>query len=92
LGEAGEGQGLDLEKALSSLSEEERKVLKYFLQNVSVGEIVAARELQVLEGVREPLKVVYSLIKKGLLERGSGCFNLSRQLRELAKKGRRPRL
>jgi len=50
------------------------------------------RELQLLEGVREPLKVVYSLVKKGLLERGSGCFNLSRQLRELAKKGRRPRL
>lgn len=76
-------KSLELERILSQLTLEERKVIEYFLQNISVGEICAVRELQVLEGIKEPIRVIHQLVKKGLLERGVGCYNLSKHLREL---------
>lgn len=76
-------KSVELESLLSQLNPEEKRVIEYFLQNVSVGEICAVRELQVLEGIKDPARVIYELIKKGLLERGAGCYNLSRRLREL---------
>ncbi len=67
---------------LKSLGEEERRVLNYFLNNISVGEIVATRELKVLEKIGNPEEVIDRLVEKGLLERGTGCINLAKEIRE----------
>lgn len=61
----------------SKLTREEEVVLRYFIRNKSVGEIIAVRELQVLEGIRDPLKVINSLVEKGYLVRGRGCYNVN---------------
>lgn len=61
------------------LSEEEYKALVYFINNVSVGEILAVRELESIMGLKDPQKLIESLIEKGYIERGSGCYNLSRK-------------
>jgi len=60
------------------LSDEEYRVLTYFINNVSVGEILAVRELESIMGLKDPKKHIESLIEKGYLERGNGCYNLSR--------------
>jgi len=62
-------------------SEEEKKVTLYFIRNISVGEILALRELEIL-GVKNPLKVIRTLILKGVLEKGEGCYNLAKDIRE----------
>lgn len=67
---------------IKELSEEERKVLRYFIQNISVGNIISIRELKALYKVQDPKAVIRSLIDKGLLEQGYGCFNLAKPLRE----------
>lgn len=59
------------------LTKEEVATLRYFVRNRSVGEMVAVRELQVLEGISDPLSVIRSLMEKGLISRGRGCFNLN---------------
>ena len=64
------------------LDPDEKKVLDYFFSNISVGEIIAQRELKVLEGVENPQEVIDRLVEKGLLERSMGCINLSKHLRE----------
>ncbi len=71
----------------SSLSHDEKKALEYFLTNISVGEIVAVRELEIIEGIKDPQSVLDSLVEKGLLERGSGCYNLSREARKVLREG-----
>lgn len=73
------GEGLEKARRLDG---DERKVFEYFLNNISVGEIIALRELEVLEGVSNPEEVINRLIEKGLLERGTGCINLARDIRE----------
>ncbi len=72
-----------IKRTIESLSEDERKVFEYFLQYISVGTIVALKELKALYGIEDPLKVIRALIEKGLLERGSGCYSLSQEIREL---------
>ncbi|BBD73994.1 hypothetical protein HS1genome_2383 [Sulfodiicoccus acidiphilus] len=51
--------------------------IKYFKENISVGELIAVRELMA-EGVKEPEKVIEALLQMGIIERGEGCFNLVR--------------
>ncbi len=63
------------------LTDEEKLVTYYFVKHISVGEILAERELRAL-GIKNPLKVIKSLILKGVLERGEGCYNLARGIRE----------
>lgn len=72
----------ELEEALRSLDPEEQRVLRYFYNNVSVGEIIALRELRTRYKIRDPEDIIRRLIDKGLLERGEGCYNLARRLRE----------
>jgi DNA-binding MarR family transcriptional regulator len=71
-----------LKKELENLTQEEIKVLEYFIQNVSVGVIVAIRELKSLYKVEDPKNVIRKLIEKGLLEQGYGNYSLARSLRE----------
>ncbi len=68
------------------LSRDELKVFEYVWDNISVGEIVFARDLEQIYGVEKPLLVARSLREKGLIERGEGCYNLARWLRPLRKK------
>ena len=61
------------------LSEKEIEVAKkYFMNVVSVGEIIAVRELKAL-GVSDPEKVIQKLIEMGVIEKGEGCYNLVRE-------------
>jgi hypothetical protein len=69
-------------KIIQNLSADERKVLKYFLQNISVGIIIAIRELKALHRIQDPKAVIRSLIDKGLLEQGYGCYSLAKHLRK----------
>ena len=71
-----------LKKELENLTQEEIKVLEYFIQNVSVGVIAAVRELKSLYRVEDPKNVIRKLIEKGLLEQGYGNYSLARSLRE----------
>ena len=76
-----------IEELRRRLTGGERIVFEYFVKNISVGEILAEKELK-LYGVEEPLKVIRGLIEKGVLERGEGCFNLSKELREYLRRKR----
>ncbi|MEM4475232.1 MAG: hypothetical protein QW405_02345 [Fervidicoccaceae archaeon] len=76
----------EIDEILSQLPEDERRALEYFLVNVSVGELCALRELQYVEGVPDPSRVLSSLVRRGLLERAGGCYNLSPKLRELLRR------
>lgn len=67
------------------LSKNELEVLEYFLRNLSVGEIVAIKELRLLYKIEDPEQIIGKLIRLGLIERGEGCFNLSKNLREILK-------
>lgn len=82
--------GERLEDILASLSREERVVLDYFIKNLSVGEILAVKELRLLHRLEDPTRVIDSLIRKGLLEKGAGCINLSRRVRDII--GKREKL
>lgn len=73
----------DLRRKIKSLNDDERKVFEYFLSNISVGTIIALRELTTLYRVRNAKDVLRTLTEKGLLERGSGCYSLSPQIRTL---------
>jgi len=69
-------------KIIESLSEDERKVFEYFVINVSVGSIAALRELSTIYKIRNPRDIIRRLIELGLLEQGSGCYSLSKKLRD----------
>jgi len=76
-----------LEKA-RSLSPEERRVLAYFAENISVGELRAVKELRYI-GISNPLQVIRKLVGMGLLEEGEECFNLAKPLRlYISKRGK----
>lgn len=68
----------DVRKLIRSLNEDQRKTLKYFCINKSVGELLALKELQALHKVREPAKAIAKLIEVGVLVRGQGCYSISR--------------
>jgi len=70
-----------LDEIKVELSPEEKKVLEYFIKNISVGEILAIREIKGFLGVDKPEIVIRSLLQKGILERGEGCYNLAEKLR-----------
>ncbi len=76
----------ELESLLSQLSPEERVVFEYFRKNLSVGEILAVKELKLIHKIDDPLRIIDSLIEKNLLEKGAGCINLSSKVKELLKK------
>jgi len=76
----------ELERILESLDHEERVVFEYFRKNLSVGEILAVKELKLIHRINDPLRVIDSLIKKNILEKGAGCINLSSSVKELLKK------
>ncbi|MCE4603764.1 MAG: hypothetical protein F7B20_02220 [Aeropyrum sp.] len=76
---------------IASLNQSERRVLRYFLENVSVGELRAVKELSSM-GIDDPEEVIASLVDKGFLEEGSGCYNLVEPLREYVRKRGVPRL
>lgn len=52
--------------------------MKYFKENISVGELIALRELK-YRGVKDPEKVISKLIRMGVIEKGEGCYNLVRK-------------
>ncbi len=74
-------------EVINSLDRESKLVLKYFLQNRSVGELLALRELRGLYRVRDPAKVLAKLTEMGLLERAPGCYNISREVLKVLRKG-----
>ncbi len=69
---------VNYEEILRKLSKEEMKVVNYFVTYRSVGELLAIRELKGIYGVKDPGKVIMKLIDLGILERGVGCYNISR--------------
>ncbi len=71
-----------LKKLYPNLTEEELLALEYFITNISVGEIIAVRELEDIVGLKNPRRTLESLIEKGFVERGERCYNLSRKVRE----------
>jgi len=70
---------IDFNNVLSKLSKDELRVVKYFITYRSVGELLAIRELRGLYGIKDPGKVIMKLIDLGILERGVGCYNISRR-------------
>ncbi|MEM2472768.1 MAG: helix-turn-helix domain-containing protein [Sulfolobales archaeon] len=70
-------------RMLRELSPVELRVLLYILREVSVGEIVAFKELM-KHGIEygDAAKVFKSLVEKGYVEHVPGrCYNLSKELR-----------
>lgn len=67
------------------LSRGELEVLEYFLKNISVGEITAVKEIRLLYKIEDPVPIIERLLQRGLIERGEGCINLSKRLREALK-------
>ena len=70
---------VNYEEMLKKLSREEIKVVNYFITYRSVGELLAIRELKGIHGVKDPGKIIMKLIDLGILERGVGCYNISRE-------------
>lgn len=75
-----------LRDIMLSLDSDELKAFAYVWDNISVGEIIFERDLFRIYGVRKPILVARQLREKGLIERGEGCYNLARWLRQLRKK------
>lgn len=65
-----------LRKVIEGLDHDSLQALKYFVQNKSVGELLAVRELRGLYRIKDPLKVLGKLMELGLIERGVGCYNI----------------
>ena len=55
--------------------EDLEKARRYFEKNISVGEILAYKELRA-QGIKYPELVIYKLIEEGFIEKGEGCYNL----------------
>lgn len=68
----------NVRKLIRSLNEDQRKTLKYFCINKSVGELLALKELQALHKVKEPGKAIAKLVELGILIRGQGSYSISR--------------
>jgi DNA-binding MarR family transcriptional regulator len=87
-GERGKKQKIDPKvvafKMLKELSQPELRVMLYILREVSVGEMIAFKELKLKHGVEygDAAKVFKSLVEKGYVEHVPGrCYNLSKELR-----------
>ncbi|MEB3816822.1 MAG: hypothetical protein LRS46_02615 [Desulfurococcales archaeon] len=65
-----------------NLNDKEKTVLKYFIDNVSVGTIRALRDLR-RKGIDNPELIIDKLINLGLLEKGEYSYSLSKPLRML---------
>ncbi|MCY0858987.1 MAG: hypothetical protein OWQ54_01005 [Sulfolobaceae archaeon] len=66
------------------MSEDQKEIeiaIKYFKTNISVGELIALRELRAL-GIKNPEKIINKLIEMGIIEHGEGCYNLVRNRKE----------
>ncbi|GAA5418930.1 PolB1-binding protein PBP2 family protein [Sulfurisphaera tokodaii] len=61
--------------------EEIEKAEKYFKNVISVGEIIALRELKAI-GINNPEEVISKLMEMGVIEKGEGCYNLVRKRSE----------
>ncbi|QIW24332.1 hypothetical protein EWF20_09335 [Sulfolobus sp. S-194] len=71
-----------MKKVILVVSQEEiEKAEKYFKNVVSVGEIIALRELKAL-GISNPEEVISKLMEMGVIEKGEGCYNLVRKRNE----------
>ena len=68
-----------------NLNDEERLVLNYFVENISVGSLRAVKELKA-KGVRNPEEVIARLVNMGFLEDKGDCYNLATPLRELVRR------
>ena len=77
----------DFVRIIKSLSDEERKVIKYFITYKSVGELIAIRELKGLYNIKDPAKIITKLINLGIIERGIGCYNISREFLKQVRSG-----
>ncbi len=75
-----EKEVIDLLKKIEKLNDTEKEVMRYFISNVSVGDIRATLDLKA-KGIDDPEKIIAKLVKEGLLEKGDGCFNLTEKLR-----------
>jgi hypothetical protein len=74
-------------KMVKELSLVELRVLLYIFREVSVGEIIAFRELKLKHGIEydDIVKALETLIKKGYVEYIPGiCFNIAKELRTRA--------
>lgn len=77
---------LELRDAIAGFDRDELRVFSYVWDNISVGEILFERDLSRIHGVRKPILVAIRLRERGLIERGEGCYNLSRRYRRLRMK------
>ncbi|UXD21603.1 hypothetical protein IPA_05835 [Ignicoccus pacificus DSM 13166] len=64
----------------NKLTPEEKIVVKYFLTYKSVGDLIILRDLR-MKGIERPTRVLESLIQKGILVKGEGCYSLSKEYR-----------
>ncbi len=78
----------DLRTLLKSLDEDQIKTLKYFCRYISVGNLLAYKELKALYKVKDPVKTIASLVELGLIIKGQGCYSISKEfLNEIRKLG-----
>jgi len=82
-----EEKAVDLLKKAEGLNKHEKEVLRYFINNVSVGDLRAVLDLKA-KGVPDPEVIIAKLIREGFIEKGEGCYNLAKPLRELVAKKR----
>lgn len=76
---------LDIAKNLGS---EEKIVLNYFMDNISVGKHRALKELKAMS-VQNPVIIIKKLSSLNLVEEKEECYNLAKPLREyILKRGR----
>ncbi|MCG2871251.1 MAG: hypothetical protein L7H12_01355 [Sulfolobales archaeon] len=58
--------------------EDIEKAIRYFKSAISVGEILAYKELLAL-GIKSPEIVITKLLEMGVIEKGEGCYNLVKE-------------
>jgi predicted transcriptional regulator len=71
-------------RACSGCSEDELKALRYMLAEVSVGDLIALKDLAERLGSRDKARATLrSLMARGLVEEGRDSYNLAKWVREL---------
>jgi len=76
----------DLKSILIILSPSELKVFSYIWDNISIGEIIIEHDLRKLHGISNSAEILKKLQELELVERGEGCYNLAKKLREIRRK------
>ncbi len=66
---------------IESLPSESKKVVDYFMRNISVGDLRAVLDLKKL-GIKDPEAEIDKLISLGIIEKGVDCYNLAYPLRQ----------